>query len=376
MIVSPLLALMRNQLQAAERLGIIARSINSTNADAHAELLAELDRDEIDVLLVSPERFANAGFVAQWMPLLLRRPGLLVIDEVHCISDWGHDFRPDYRRLRDVVDSLPPDVPVLGCTATANDRVIDDVRSQLGAQLVVQRGTLERDGLALHVLDLPSQAERLAWLVEHLPSLPGSGIVYCLTIADTRTVAEFLNAHGLDVLAYSGEDETGWRISAEERLLANDVKALVSTSALGMGFDKPDLGFVVHFQAPGSAIAYYQQVGRAGRALDASVGVLLRGNEDQRIQDYFLDASFPDPQVVERVLAALERAGDAPTLGDLEITSGVCAVGSTRCSNSSRSTVRSVAPDAPAGNGPPLHGPIRTNGSTPSSPPAGRSRTR
>ncbi len=319
LIVSPLLALMRNQLQAAQRLGIRAESINSTNPDDHGDLLDRLEADTLDVVLVSPERLANPGFMATWMPILLRNPGLLVIDEVHCISDWGHDFRPDYRRLRHFVESLPPGTPVLGCTATANDRVIDDVRTQLGAELVLQRGPLARAGLRLHVLEMPSQAHRLAWLADTLPKLAGTGIVYCLTVADTRIVADFLNGRGVEVIAYSGDDETGWKTSAEERLLANDVKALIATSALGMGFDKPDVGFVVHYQAPGSPIAYYQQVGRAGRALDQSDAILLRGAEDQRIQDYFLDAAFPDPARVDAVLGVLQGAGEPVSSGSIEV---------------------------------------------------------
>jgi ATP-dependent DNA helicase RecQ len=319
LIVSPLLALMRNQLTAARRLGIRAESINSTNPEDHQRLRELLETDSIDVLLISPERLANPDFVNNWLPMLLHSPGLLVIDEVHCISDWGHDFRPDYRRLRHFVDSLPAGTPVLGCTATANDRVIEDVRTQLGANLVLQRGPLARAGLGLHVLEMPSQAHRLAWLAAHLPSLPGTGIVYCLTVADTRIVAEFLNGEGLDVLAYSGDDETGWKTSAEDRLLANDVKALIATSALGMGFDKPDVGFVVHYQSPGSPIAYYQQVGRAGRALDRSVAVLLRGAEDTAIQNYFLDAAFPDPARVDAVLDVLRSSPDPVSVGNIEV---------------------------------------------------------
>ena len=317
-IVSPLLALMRNQMQAASRLGLRAASINSTNPDDHDGLRDKLQRDEIDLLLVAPERLANRDFVSTWVPSLTERPGLLVIDEVHCISDWGHDFRPDYRRLRHFVDRLPAAVPVLGCTATANDRVIADVSTQLGATLVTQRGPLDRAGLHLAVLDIPGDATRMAWLAATLPTLPGSGIVYCLTVQDTRMVADFLNAQGIEVLAYSGDDSNEWRTDAEDRLLRNDVKALIATSALGMGFDKPDVGFVIHYQAPGSPVTYYQQVGRAGRALDSSVGVLLRGKEDEGIQNYFIDAAFPDEPVVERVLDVMRRSSEPPRPTEIE----------------------------------------------------------
>jgi ATP-dependent DNA helicase RecQ len=251
---------------------------------------------------------------------LTLNPGLLVIDEVHCISDWGHDFRPDYRRIKEFIQRLPRDLPILGCTATANNRVAGDVVEQLGARLVTQRGPLDRHGLHLAVLDIPSQAARLAWLVENMPNLPGSGIVYCLTVADTRIVADFLNDHGINVLAYSGDDTNESRVYAEERLQRNDVKALIATSALGMGFDKPDVGFVIHYQAPGTPIAYYQQVGRAGRALRESFGILLCGSEDESIQDYFIDRAFPAPAVVEAVLTAIRDATDPPRMGEIEAT--------------------------------------------------------
>ncbi len=320
LILSPLLALMRNQLQAALRVGLRAHSINSTNSGEHEVLRGKLERDEIDLLLLSPERLANQEFIKDWLPLLMVNPGLLVIDEVHCISDWGHDFRPDYRRLKELVRRLPPDLPILGCTATANDRVVADVVEQLGAQLLTQRGPLDRQGLHLAVLDIPSQAARLAWLVKNLPNLPGSGIVYCLTVADTRSVADFLNEHGINVLSYNGDDSNDWRVHAEDRLQRNEVKALIATSALGMGFDKPDVGFVIHYQAPGTPITYYQQVGRAGRALKESLGILLRGQEDERIQDYFIDRAFPSSSVVEGVLAAIGAATDPPRIGDIEAT--------------------------------------------------------
>src|SRR6185295_8385401 len=250
------------------------------------------------------------------LPLFVERVGLLVVDEAHCISDWGHDFRPDYRRLAEVLERLPQGVAVLCTTATANDRVVADVAEQLqlGAHagaLKTYRGPLGRKSLRLEVVDLPAQADRLAWLATHLPQLPGSGIVYTLTKRDADTVAEWLNGHGVPAEAYSGEVATERRVGVEERLLKNDLKAVVATSALGMGYDKPDLGFVVHYQAPGSVIAYYQQVGRAGRAIERAEVVLLRGREDKRIQDFFIEQAFPRRELVDTVLAYLDFAGDA-----------------------------------------------------------------
>jgi ATP-dependent DNA helicase RecQ len=321
LLVSPLLALMRNQTEAAARLGLRAETVNSENRDEWDEIQDAIDRDEVDLLLISAQRLANRGFQRDVLPVVGRRSGLLVIDEAHCISDWGHDFNPDYRRIRRVLELLPRGVPVLACTATANDRVVADIEGQLGDDLVTVRGPLARGGLALHVLDLPSQAERLAWLAATLPRLPGSGIVYCLTVADTERVASWLRRHGIDAHAYSSATPADVRLRCEQALLDNDAKALIATSALGMGFDKPDLGFVVHFQSPGSPVHYYQQVGRAGRQLDRSLGVLLAGHEDEDIQDWFIKTAFPAKHHAEQVVALLER--DGATLGLRQIEDAV-----------------------------------------------------
>src|SRR4051794_36537088 len=319
LIVSPLLALMRNQVAAAERLGIRAHTINSTNRDGWDEVRRLLEADAVDLLLISPERLNNPQFRNTMLPLFAERVGLLVIDEAHCISDWGHDFRPDYRRIQDMLAQLPEGVAVLCTTATANDRVVADVAEQLAlghaGALRTYRGPLGRESLRLEVVELPAQADRLAWLATHLPELPGSGIVYTLTKRDADTVADWLNAHGVPAEAYSGEVDTRRRVEVEERLLRNELKAVVATSALGMGYDKPDLGFVVHYQAPGSVISYYQQVGRAGRAIDRADVVLLRGREDRRIQDFFIEQAFPPEDRVDRVLEALD--GDGATTNEL-----------------------------------------------------------
>ena len=316
LIISPLLALMRNQIAAAERLGIRAHTINSTNRDAWAEVEALLAADAVDLLLISPERLNNPQFRERMLPLFASRVGLVVVDEAHCVSDWGHDFRPDYRRLAEMLAQLPPGVAVLGTTATANDRVVADVEEQLragddGAPLRTYRGPLGRSSLRLEVVELPAQADRLAWLATWLPQLEGSGIVYTLTKRDAEIVAQWLVSRGIAAEAYSGEVEAERRIAVEERLLADEVKAVVATSALGMGYDKPDLGFVVHYQAPGSVVAYYQQVGRAGRGVERAEVVLLRGAEDRRIQDFFIEQAFPRREVVDRVLEHLESVGDA-----------------------------------------------------------------
>ncbi|HLT31550.1 MAG TPA: RecQ family ATP-dependent DNA helicase [Myxococcaceae bacterium] len=316
LLVSPLLALMRDQVSAAERAGVRAAAINSTNPTEWEDIRAALKADALDVLLVSPERLNNPGFREEQLPELVRRAGLLVVDEAHCISDWGHDFRPDYRRLRELVARMPEGVPVLATTATANARVVADIAEQLSPRgvpndVVTLRGPLARASLRLGVLELPDDRTRLAWLLTHLTSLPGSGIIYALTVSAAEDTARILREAGHQVLAYTGRTDTAEREEAERRLKANEVKALVATSALGMGFDKPDLGFVVHLGAPSSPVAYYQQVGRAGRATASADVLLLPGSGDRAVWDYFATASMPDPEKAEAVLRELATS-DAP----------------------------------------------------------------
>jgi ATP-dependent DNA helicase RecQ len=315
-IVSPLLALMRNQVEAAARAGITARTINSANLEDWEQITGEIAEGAVDVLLISPERLNNPDFRDGVLPRLAATTGLLVVDEAHCVSDWGHDFRPDYRRLRSFLAGLPGRTPVLATTATANARVTQDVAEQLGEgdgggdrmPALVLRGPLDRESLRLAVLSLPTPAHRLAWLADHLDALPGSGIVYTLTVAAATETAEFLRSRGYAVASYSGQAEDADRRAAEQELLDNKIKALVATSALGMGFDKPDLGFVVHLGAPPSPIAYYQQVGRAGRAVEHADVLLLPGAEDAAIWRYFASLAFPPEEQVRSVLATLDRA--------------------------------------------------------------------
>ncbi|MCQ4214030.1 RecQ family ATP-dependent DNA helicase [Streptomyces longispororuber] len=321
-IVSPLLALMRNQVEAAERAGIRARTINSSNTEEWDSVRAEVAAGDVDVLLVSPERLNNPDFRDNVLPQLAAATGLLVVDEAHCISDWGHDFRPDYRRLRTMLAELPQGVPVLATTATANARVTADVAEQLGtgggSDALVLRGPLDRESLSLGVLQLPDAAHRLAWLADHLNDLPGSGIIYTLTVAAAEEVTAYLRQCGHVVASYTGKTENADRQQAEEDLLANRVKALVATSALGMGFDKPDLGFVVHLGSPSSPIAYYQQVGRAGRGVEHAEVLLLPGKEDEAIWRYFASLAFPPEEQVRRTLDVLAQSDRPLSLPALE----------------------------------------------------------
>ncbi len=318
LLISPLLALMRNQILAADRLDVRAETINSTNTDDWEQVLARLHANQIDVLLISPERLANETFRERYLLPIAASIGLFVVDEAHCISDWGHDFRPDYRRIVRILQALPRNIPVVATTATANDRVVRDVVEQIGSGIRVIRGPLTRSSLSLQNIHLPSQAARLAWLAEQLPGIAGSGIIYALTKKDAEHIAGWLRLQGIAAAAYHAEVESDQRVALEEQLLGNQIKALVATSSLGMGFDKPDLGFVIHFHRPGSVVHYYQQVGRAGRAIEHAYGIMLSGDDDDEIIDYFITTAFPPDAHIAEVLAQLETADNGLTMTDLE----------------------------------------------------------
>ena len=315
LLISPLLALMRNQVAAAERMGVRACRITSDNQEDWPVAEERLRRDEVDILLISPERLGNEHFRTEVLADVSARIALLVIDEAHCISDWGHDFRPHYRLIERIARSLPANLRLLATTATANNRVMEDLRAVLGPNLEVNQGDLNRPSLMLQTIRLPRQAERLAWLAEQVPNLPGHGIIYTLTVRDAVQVAKWLRSRGLEVEVYTGRSED--REEREQSLLDNRVKALVATTALGMGFDKPDLSFVIHYQAPGSVVAYYQQVGRAGRALDAAYGVLLSGEEETDITGFFVDHAFPTREEVGQIIGALDAFPQGLTVPEL-----------------------------------------------------------
>jgi ATP-dependent DNA helicase RecQ len=315
-LISPLLALMRNQIAAANRMGVRAVTINSENRNEWQAVEAALARNEVDILLISPERLANEHFRIEVLAPVAGHISLLVVDEAHCISDWGHDFRPHYRFIERIMRTMPPNLRVLGTTATANNRVLADLQKVLGPHLTVSRGELGRPSLLLQTMRIPSQAGRMSWLATHLPKIQGNGIIYTLTVRDAVQVAGWLQSQGIKAEAYSGE--TGERrVELENALLENRVKALVATTALGMGFDKPDLAFVFHYQTPGSVVAYYQQVGRAGRALAAAHGVLLSGQEETDINDYFIESAFPSREEVTQVLNALRSAPAGLSINEL-----------------------------------------------------------
>ena len=318
LLISPLQALMRDQIIAANRLGVRAAAYNTDNQPEWPEVKRRLHANQIDVLLITPEKLANEDFRRNVLLPVASRIGLFIVDEAHCISDWGHDFRPDYLRITRILQALPTNIPLLATTATANDRVVADVVGQLGPQLQVVRGPLVRESLQLQNITMPSQASRLAWLAEQVPKFVGSGIIYTLTVRDADRVAFWLKSQGIDVHPYHSKFAAEVRADLEQRLLDNKIKSLVATSGLGMGFDKPDLGFVIHYQRPGSAVHYYQQVGRAGRAIPQAYGILFSGKEDSRITDHFLKTAFPSEAHVDEVLAALRQADDGLSISLLQ----------------------------------------------------------
>ena len=317
LLVSPLLSLMRNQIDAAKRMGLRAVKVTSDNRAEWGDVFEKITRKEIDILLISPERLSNEEFKEQVLSKIAATISLLIVDEAHCISDWGHDFRPDYRYLERIVKSLPPNLRILATTATANNRVMRDLVEVLGPNLEVLKGDLNRNSLTLQTIEIPGQAQRLDWLAKTLPNLQGTGIIYAMTVKDADLIAYWLKSRGLKVESYTGQLDTERREELEIALLENKVKALVATVALGMGYDKPDISFVIHFQMPGSAVGYYQQVGRGGRAIKSAYGILLKGGEDYRINEWFIKSAFPTPNEVVEILTAFEDEPDGLSTSEL-----------------------------------------------------------
>lgn len=306
-VISPLLSLMGNQLESAKKFDLVAETINSNNNEEWEDIVFRLLNDSIDILFISPERLANNDFVTRVLSRIEKNIGMLVIDEAHCISDWGHDFRPDYRRIVNIIKRLPSNVPLIATTATANDRVVKDIKSQLGNELEIIKGPLTRESISIDIIKLGDQAERLAWMAENLKNIDGTGIIYTLTVDDTKLITKYLKSKGYKVQDYYGGLSKEDRTERESKLLNNEIKALVATVALGMGYDKPDISFVIHYQKPGNVVAYYQQIGRAGRAISKSHAILICGEEDDEISNYFINTAFPTESEMIEVVSVINE---------------------------------------------------------------------
>ena len=299
LVISPLLALMDNQLSAARKMGLNCAALNSTTANERELILMGMEANTYDLVLATPESLMNKKF-RQYLPDI--RIGLLVIDEAHCISDWGHDFRLEYNKIYRVIEQLQPNVPVLATTATANNHVIEDLQNQMGKPKV-SRGHLMRDNLSIQILPLSDKESRYAWILDNIGRLPGTGIIYCLSRKDCTWLSDFLCENGISAEPYFSGDGEQEKQSQEtlKRFLNDEIKVIVSTIKLGMGFDKGNVSFVIHFQCPKNVIAYYQQIGRAGRNISFARTFLMLGGEDYRIHKGFIENAFPTESEMKRI---------------------------------------------------------------------------
>ena len=331
LVVSPLLALVRDQVtQLRSRFGVPAGSINSDqDDDENAAAMAAARSGETKLLFVSPERLDNP---AAWEFLCGLPIDLIVVDEAHCISEWGHDFRPSYRQIVDAVRTLSgrrEGVRVLGLTATADARTEADIAQQLAPDpevpLRVMRASMDRANLGLGAVRVDGLAGKLAWLADFLEGVDGCGILYCATRDQTAVVAGYLQARGLDVAAYHAGLDPDEKRRLQTAFTGGGWKVIAATNALGMGIDKADLRFIVHVDVPGSITAYYQEVGRAGRDGQPARGILLYDPADRRIQTHFIRSAQPTPEDFEGVLAAIrpDSEGRWPNLTQIRLRAGL-----------------------------------------------------
>lgn len=309
LVFSPLLALMNNQLESARKFFPKNESIrlynSSVDSDYKQKTVELLKEGKVDVLFVTPESLTNNDFMKKVMGEI-GKIGFLVIDEAHCISDWGHDFRPDYMNIVKIVDNLTSNDPVLATTATANDRVVNDISTQLRykndikKEMLILRGNLQRESLYIQIIRIADYKGKLAWLKEHIDGLQkrvgGAGIIYCATINDCKLVAEWLRNSFADkrIEIYNGQVDKNLRVDLEKDFLHDKIDILVATSAFGMGIDKPNIGFVIHFSKPKNVIEYYQQIGRAGRGqeIPLAYAVLLTSPDDDNVNNFFIRSAF------------------------------------------------------------------------------------
>lgn len=321
LVFSPLKALMRDQCQRCNEIYHIPSALVSSDfsPEENDETLKKATEGKIKILYIAPERLDNPS----WQTYVLQMNiSMVIVDEAHCISTWGHDFRPHYRRIVTLLSGLPDNVPVLALTATANRRVEQDIKQQVGINAIVKRGSMLRPNLHLNVIHCDGDREKLAYLAVHIPRWRGSGIIYTGTQNSAEMVAAFLQQQGVKAEYYHAGREDSERQLIEQGLMTNQYKVICSTNALGMGIDKPDIRFVVHYHIPASPIHYYQEIGRSGRDGKDSICVLLYDAEDLNIQHHFIQGAKPSGQQYEKVLTLIRSDPQGWRLNDLLLDTG------------------------------------------------------
>jgi len=303
-IFSPLIALMRDQVKKLSSLGIPAKCINSEQTpEENRQIINEAKQGKIKILYIAPERQENSEWIEAAREMNL---SMVVVDEAHCISVWGHDFRPSFKRIINLVNLLPKGLPVLATTATATKRVEADIAQQMGSNFTVIRGNLMRDNFRLFVVRVNSEDEKMIWLRQNLEKLPGSGILYTGTRVDTEIYSKWFDYLNIPSTGYNAGLDAESRVSIENGLMKNQWKCVISTNALGMGIDKSDIRFIIHTQIPQSPIHYYQEIGRAGRDGKPSYVILFYNPEDKKLPEAFIEGSRPAVSKYEKVIEAVK----------------------------------------------------------------------
>lgn len=312
-IFSPLIALMRDQVKNLNSLGISAKCINSEQTpEENSQIISETKEGKLKILYIAPERQENSEWIEATRQMNL---SMVVVDEAHCISVWGHDFRPSFRRILNLVNLLPKGMPVLATTATATKKVEADIAQQMGGNLTIIRGNLMRENFRLFVIKVNSEDEKLIWLGKNLSKLPGSGILYTGTRVDTEIYSKWFEYLKIPSIGYNAGLDPDSRIAIENGLMKNQWKCVISTNALGMGIDKPDIRFIIHTQIPQSPVHYYQEIGRAGRDVDPADIILFYNPEDRDLPEAFIEGGRPAIPKYEKVIEAVK----SELLGEREL---------------------------------------------------------
>lgn len=312
-IFSPLIALMRDQVKKLNNLGISAKHINSEQSqEENEQIIEDAIKGKFKILYIAPERQENIRWIEAAREIKL---SMVVIDEAHCVSVWGHDFRPSFRRIINLVQLLPSSFPVLATTATATKLVEEDIVKQMAGDTTSSRGNLMRENFYLNVIKVKSEDEKLAWMGANLNKIDGNGIIYTGTRINTEIYTKWLNYLGISAIGYNAGLASELRMEIEEGLLSDKWKCIVSTNALGMGIDKPDIRFIIHTQIPASPIHYYQEIGRAGRDGLKTLIILFYSPKDIDLPMVFINGARPSIDNYYKVINILKQE----PLGEMQI---------------------------------------------------------